>query len=123
MYVNIRRYRAIGPVDEAVRRVQKGFVPLLNALPGLISYSIVAAGESLIAISFFHDTSAIEESNRLAASFVSGHLADLVELPPQVSAGEVLLHHANAPDPAGSELEASWTGRPPWSPGGPAERV
>jgi hypothetical protein len=101
MYANIRRYRAIGPVHEAVRRVQKGFVPILQTVPGLISYSIVAAGESLIAISVFQDTSAIEESNRLAASFVSQHLTDLVEVPPQVSAGEVLLHHVSSPEPAG----------------------
>lgn len=101
MYANIRRYRAIGPVDEAVRRVRKGFVPILHTVPGLISYSIVAAGESLIAISLFQDTSAIEESNRLAASFVAKHLTDLVELPPQISAGEVLLHHVGLPEPAG----------------------
>jgi hypothetical protein len=100
MYANIRRYHAIGPVDEAARRVQKGFVPILGTIPGLISYTIVAAGESLIAISVFQDKSAIEESNRLAASFVAKHLTDLVEVPPQVSAGEVLLHHVSAPEPA-----------------------
>lgn len=100
MYASIRRYRTIGPVGEAVRRVQKGFVPLLDRVPGLISYSIVAAGESLIAISVFQDTSAVEESNRIAASFVAQHLPDLVELPPQVSAGEVVLHHVSPGQPA-----------------------
>ncbi|MGQ0816049.1 MAG: hypothetical protein ACT4O1_16590 [Gemmatimonadota bacterium] len=67
MFATIRRYRTIGPVDETLRRVRTEFVPQIQRIPGLISYSIIVAGETFAAISVYQDFDAAEESNRIAA--------------------------------------------------------
>lgn len=94
MFATIRRYRVIGSADEAVRRVRDEFLPQVRRIPGLISYDIVLAGETLAAISVFENIDGAEESNRIAALWVKQRMAGLLELPAQVTAGEVLLHWA-----------------------------
>ncbi|MGQ0560379.1 MAG: hypothetical protein ACT443_00740 [Gemmatimonadota bacterium] len=92
MFCTIRRYRVTGSVDEAMRRIRTDFVPQIQRIPRLISYSILVAGETLAAVSVFEDVAAAEESNRIAALWVKQHMTDLIELPAQITAGEVLLH-------------------------------
>lgn len=96
MYATIRRYRTTGSVSEAVRRVEHDFVPQVKRIPGLISYTVMEVGETLAAVSVFTDRDSAEESNRIAALWVDHHLNDLVELPAQVSGGEVLVHASGA---------------------------
>ena len=94
MYATIRRYRVTGSVTEAIRRVERDFVPQLRRIPGLISYTVLEVGETITAMSVFTDRSNAEESNRIAALWTDHNLTDLVELPAQVATGEVLIHEA-----------------------------
>ena len=96
MYAAIRRYRTTGSITEAIRRVEHDFVPQLKRIPGLVSYNLLEIGETLTAITVFTDRDSAEESNRIAALWVSRHWADLVELPAQVATGEVLVHVTGA---------------------------
>jgi hypothetical protein len=75
MYASIRRYEASVEVEELVKRVNDGFIPLISQAPGYIAYYVVDAGDGVLAsISLFETQAGAEESNRLAANWVSENL-------------------------------------------------
>ncbi|MEW5956606.1 MAG: hypothetical protein AB1801_02700 [Chloroflexota bacterium] len=82
-----------GSVDELVRRVNEGFVPIISQGPGFIAYSVLNAGEGVVAsISLFETQTGAEESNKMAANWVKQNLASLLPTPPEITAGEVMVH-------------------------------
>ena len=91
MYVALRRYQIkAGASAEIARRVQQGFVPLVSQIPGFVAYYGVDAGNDVIVtISIFEDQAGEEESTRRAADWVKQNTAELVQGPPEVTAGEV----------------------------------
>jgi hypothetical protein len=95
MYASIRRYNITNAetVEEITRRVKEGFVPIISQTPGFIAYTIVDAGEGVVAsITVFGDQAGAEESNRRAAEWVKQNMAQVVSGPPQITAGQVTLH-------------------------------
>jgi hypothetical protein len=93
MYGVVRRYQSdAGLVDELARRVREGFVPIISRAEGFVAYYVVDAGEGAVAsISLFEDSAAANESTRMAADWVKQNLAELVEGPPEITAGEVVV--------------------------------
>jgi hypothetical protein len=50
MYASIRRYKMDpGSVDELMRRVNEGFVPIISKGPGFLAYYAVNAGGGVVA--------------------------------------------------------------------------
>lgn len=97
MYLSIRRGQAQpGALDEAARRVQDGFVPILTSLPGFKAYYLVNAGNDVaITISIFETKEAAEESNRRIAEWSKDNLASLLQGPVEVIAiGEATVHQS-----------------------------
>ncbi len=96
MYVSVRRYEMDAEeVDELMRRVEEGFVPIISNAPGFIAYYVLDAGEGVVAsISIFTDQAGAEESTRLAADYVKENLAALLQFLPEITAGEVKVHKA-----------------------------
>ncbi len=96
MYVSVRRYEMDAEtVDELMRRVEEGFVPIISNAPGFIAYYALDAGEGVVAsISIFTDQAGAEESTRLAADYVKENLAALLQFLPEITAGEVKVHKA-----------------------------
>jgi hypothetical protein len=94
MYASIRKYKTIpGAADELARRVEQGFVPLVSRAPGFVAYYVVEAGNDVVAsVSIFQDQAGAEESNRLAATWVSDNIASLFLGPPEITAGEATVH-------------------------------
>jgi hypothetical protein len=75
--------------------VNEGFVPLISQVPGFLAYYWVDAGGSvMVSTSIFEDQAGAEESNRRAADYVRENLAVLLPNPPQITAGEVVVHKA-----------------------------
>ena len=92
MHTTIRRYEGVKPenIEEIVKRVKEGFVPILIASGGFVGYQFIEAGNGVIAtISVFKTELAARESNRMAANWVEENLAPLLEKPPQITVGEV----------------------------------
>jgi hypothetical protein len=80
---------ATAPMDWAV--TEWGFAPLVSRTPGFEAYYLVdAGGGAIVSISIFADRSGADASTREAAEWVSGHLAGLVQGPPEVLTGEVV---------------------------------
>lgn len=73
MYIAIRRMKVkSGLIDEAIHRIENGFVPLIQNIPGFIEYTLMhVADEEGITISVFETQEQTEESNRRAAEWVS----------------------------------------------------
>ncbi|MFB6615006.1 hypothetical protein ACFCV9_12445 [Streptomyces sp. NPDC056367] len=77
--------------DEAGRRVDEGFVPILRQVPGFVAYYWIDAGDGvMVSTSVFDDRDGAEESITRAAEFVRESLASLLPNPPQITAGEVM---------------------------------
>jgi hypothetical protein len=75
--------------------VAEGFVPIISAVPGLLAYYWVDAGNGvMVSTSVFASRDGADESNRMAADWVKDNLAALLPNPPQISAGEVVAHRA-----------------------------
>ena len=91
MHTTIRRYEGVKSdrIEEIVRRVKEGFVPIISASGGFVRYQFLEAGNGVIAtISVFKTELAARESNKMAANWVEENLAPLLENPPQITVGE-----------------------------------
>jgi hypothetical protein len=91
MYASIRKYRGMRSVDEIMKRVDKGFVPLVKKLGGFQGYYIMDCGDgTVVSISVFDSREHALASNEKAASWVKSNLADLAgDAKPEITAGEV----------------------------------
>ena len=101
MYAFLRRYEGINPgdVDEVFRRVNDGFVPILEQTRGFRGYWAIRADEGVIAsVTLFDDRSGAEESQQKAAGFVREHLAALLPNPPQITSGEAVVARVGVQD-------------------------
>src|SRR3982750_3995763 len=97
MHVAIRRYQMDpASVDEVMRQVNEGFIPIIKDADGFLAYYALNAGAGEIAtVSVFEDQAGAEESVRMAAEWVGQNLAALLPNPPEVTAGEVEAHELN----------------------------
>ncbi|WP_230689961.1 hypothetical protein [Catellatospora paridis] len=75
--------------------MNEGFVPIINAVPGIVAYYWVDAGNGvMVSTSVFESRDGAEESNKKAADWVIENLASLLPNPPQITAGEVVAYRA-----------------------------
>jgi actin-like ATPase involved in cell morphogenesis len=97
MHVAIRRYQ-MDPVsvNEVMRRVNEGFIPIIKDADGFLAYYALNAGAGEIAtVSVFEDQAGAEESIRMAADWIRQNLAALLPDAPEITAGEVEAHELN----------------------------
>ncbi len=91
MYIAVRRSKlAPGTIDEAVRRIQEGFLPVISKLPGFITYYVVDVGDNTImTVNIFEDQAGAEASTKTASDWAQQNLASMVT-PLDVAAGTVI---------------------------------
>ena len=79
MHTPIRKYYIIpGTVEEWMRRVQEGFVPLISQVPGFQAYYALKVREDeAVPISTLDTQAGAEETVRRAAVWVANNLATL----------------------------------------------
>ena len=93
MFSAIRRYTVEqGTVEELIRRVQEGFVPIVRNMPGFMGYYLVNGGpDVLIAISVFDDADGALASNEQAADWVRKNVLGSAAGRPEVIVGDVVI--------------------------------
>lgn len=91
MYIAVRKYYIHpGAVEEWMRRVQEGFVPLINAMPGFLAYYALKVGDDeAVTISIFETQKGAEASVQRAAEWVAKHLVSLIQTFPEITVGQV----------------------------------
>ena len=105
MYGAIRQYQVAGSVDEVVRGINEGFLPLIKEAPGFHAYyALDAGGGRLATVSVFEDRAGAEESTRMAADWAGRNMASFLPNPPEVVQGEVGAHEEAA---SGGPLSAA----------------
>jgi hypothetical protein len=95
MFAAIRRYHTDpDSLDEVVRQVNDGFVPLISDMPGFVAYIAINAGQGEYGtVSVFEDQDSAEESNRVAEEWVAENLGEILPSP-DFAAGEVVAYKA-----------------------------
>ena len=98
MYATIRQYQVSGSVDEVIRRINEGFLPLIKDTSGFHAYYALDAGLGRLAtVSVFEDPTGAEESTRMAADWIrQNNMASILPNPPEVVQGEVGAHEEAA---------------------------
>jgi len=92
MFATIRRYKGFpqDKMDEIVKRVTDGFLPIISASDGFINYRFVDSGGGIVTtISVFETMEASVASNKAATNWVKENLAEYNPSPPQITTGEV----------------------------------
>jgi hypothetical protein len=85
----VRKYR-VADVDLLVRKVEAEFAERVRQVEGFVGYYVIDGGDGVVASVTVGETEAsIEETNRLAAEWVSSSVADLMDGAPEVTGGEV----------------------------------
>ena len=89
MYAAIRKYQ-VSDVDALVKKVEDEFVETVKTVDGFVGYYVIdGADGTATSVTVGETEEAVEESTRRAADWVSESAADVIEAPPDVSAGEV----------------------------------
>jgi quinol monooxygenase YgiN len=95
MYGVVRQYTADpATLRDLTGRIEK-VVTVLQGIQGFISYDVVVAGNTLIAISIYADKAGADESTATARRYVQEEWSDLTIDPPEVTEGEVPVHAAS----------------------------
>ena len=77
MFISFRKYKVNGSVEELVRRVECGFVPIAKKIPGFRSYRLIDCGDGIVAtISVFESRDSVLSSNIRARTWVQENLTD-----------------------------------------------
>jgi heme-degrading monooxygenase HmoA len=98
MHTVIRRYEGVQDTAEVARRAVEEFGPMLSGRPGFQGYWVVDAGDGVMAtISVFETEDAAVDSTNAAAAWVRENLPEMVQNPPQVTAGSTTGVMAEAP--------------------------
>ena len=93
MYITIRSRRVTsGSVDELMRKLDQGFMPLISAASGYVAYYVIDSGDGMVsAISIFEDEATALASNQLAENWVRENLGPMVPGLAEVISGRVLV--------------------------------
>ena len=91
MYIAVRRSKlAPGTIDEATRRIQEGFLPLISQMPGFITYYVVDIGnDTIMTVNIFEDQAGADASTKAAGDWAQQNLASMVT-PLDVAGGTVI---------------------------------
>jgi hypothetical protein len=97
-----------GSAGELIRRVWEGFVPIVQQVPGRVSWLGINWGNGRIgSASVYADKSAADESTRRAADWIESNLSSLLPNPPSVETCAVLLRHTRGQQRRTSAAEQS----------------
>jgi heme-degrading monooxygenase HmoA len=93
MFISIRKYQVkSGSAPEWARRVQTGFVPLIQELLGFRGYYLLDGGpDVIITISMFDSADEALISNEKAADWVRDNVLEFARRLPEVMVGDVLI--------------------------------
>jgi hypothetical protein len=95
MHATLRRLRcAPGKAAEVAQLIETEYVPQLDDVDGVVSYTLVDVGEDQISsLGIFASEPAAARANDLALAWAKDRLAALGAAPLEASQGVVLVHH------------------------------
>ena len=92
MFASIRKYSgAPALVDELVKK-QDDIKSVLQPIPGFHSYYLLKTSDGAVSMTLCEDRNGVEESNRVAATWLKDKLPTFATRPPEITTGEVRIH-------------------------------
>jgi hypothetical protein len=89
MHSAVRTYR-VTDADTLVTKVEDEFVSRVKEVDGFVGYYLIDSGDgTVVSITVGETAEAVEASTQAASEWVRQSIADLIEGPPQIVAGEV----------------------------------
>jgi len=87
-----------GLVEESIRRIEQGLMPLVKGEQGFVEFYLVQIGENEgLSITIFETREQAEEGNRKSLEWAKEQILPLAQGPAEmVGLGEVLLHTRKA---------------------------
>jgi hypothetical protein len=99
MFATVRRYEGIeaSHKDELTKKINETLLPRLSKLPGFDGYFLIDTGEGVMSsIGLFDTSTQANESTRVASDWVRDEkLERILQTPPKVTEGEVIVHKTN----------------------------
>jgi len=99
MFATVRRYEGIDASNKAelTKKVGESLAPRLSKLPGFSSYFLIDTGNGVMSsIGLFDTSTQANESTRVASEWVRDEkLENILQNPPKVTEGEVIVHKMN----------------------------
>jgi hypothetical protein len=99
MFATVRRYEGIDASNKAelTKKVGETLAPRLSKLPGFSSYFLIDTGNGVMSsIGLFDTSTHANESTRVASEWVRDEkLENILQNPPKVTDGEVIVHKTN----------------------------
>ncbi|HET8629400.1 MAG TPA: hypothetical protein VFL91_18430 [Thermomicrobiales bacterium] len=95
MYATVRQYTHLEPetYDELLGR-QGEIEALLRGVPSFYAYYMLRTPEGLTTVTICTAEAGTAESNRRVARWVAEELSSFLPRPPDIAAGEVIMHFA-----------------------------
>ena len=102
MHATLRRLRSLpGKAGEVAHLIDTEFIPQLEGVEGVISYTLVGVGDDEVAsLGIFTSEAGATQANDLAMAWAKQRLADLGASPMDAREGEVLVYRTFAGLPA-----------------------
>lgn len=94
MFATLRRAKIKPDTSaEIARRIQEGFIPMMNEIEGFVAFYVVDQGDAISTLSVFASREAAEQANQHASGWIREQLGEFIAGPPEMSLGELLIHH------------------------------
>ena len=99
MFATVRRYEGIdlSKKAELTKKVNESLAPRLSKLPGFSGYFLIDTGDGVMSsIGIFDTSTQASESTRVASEWLRDEkLENILQTPPKVTDGEVIVHKLN----------------------------
>jgi hypothetical protein len=92
MYASVRIYAENAELADALVENESEVKRIIGEIEGFKAYYLIRAAGGTTSVSVYESQGGAEESNRVAAAWLSENLPDLSVAAPQVSAGEVAIN-------------------------------
>jgi heme-degrading monooxygenase HmoA len=92
MYATMRYYHQNSELADALVENQGEVKRIIGGIDGFEAYYLIRTGDgSTVSVTVFENRAGAEESNRVAAEWLSENVPEVAVNPPMISAGEVLI--------------------------------
>ena len=88
-----RELNHVDDIDAVSRKVREDFLPIVRTVPGFVAYYLVDATHSTFSITICQDEAGVEEAIARASEWTKNNLGGLVESPPEIIQGEVVVEN------------------------------
>ena len=92
MHMVVRHYRGNSQLFEAIVDRATDVESIIRGVHGFVAYYLVRTSDGGFSVSVFEDEAGTTESSQRAAAYLRDHLSTVAGAPPEIIAGDTLMH-------------------------------